>query len=226
MKKLLFTIIFITSISHSQNKFIEIEVRDTIRLEASKYEYHIELTESFEYMGLALQDEEYDLSFIKENKKMKLFQLKEFLVENNYDFKSFNDNNYKLNNNPYFTSNGYKITLNSLDEVSSLVTKLKKFDFINGNIANVTFIDNDASERKLFEKLISKAKKKAQMIAEISGQKIGNIIQFTEVKEIDDFTFNFMDIYLTSQSTRDWNFNDNFIFGEKSKAIIVKFETE
>ncbi|WP_299335009.1 SIMPL domain-containing protein [uncultured Psychroserpens sp.] len=223
---LLITIILISSLSHSQNEFIEIEVRDSIRLQTLEFEYHVEVTESVEIFDMGSDGMTYDPYIKKENRKRKLSQLKDFLSRNNYDFKALNEESYSINNSPYAYSSGYGVTLKNISEVETLVNQLKELDYVDGRIGDIKYDDNPDYEKRLFEKLILKAKQKAKMIAELSGQKLGKIIEFTEVKEVDDFTFNLMDIYFTSKKSQSWSMFDNQFFGEKFKTIIVKFRTE
>ena len=225
MKKLLYSIILISSIGYTQTRSIEVEVRDTIRLKALEFEYLIKVQESYNLVE-ENYGENYDPQISKEKNAMKLFQIKEFLANKNYEFKSINEDQYSINNSIYFGNNGYKVVLKSESELKTLVKELRKLDFVNGSLGDIKYEDDENQEEKLLAKLISKARNKANVIAGLSGLKIVRILEFKEIKEIDNFSFNIMDLYLTAQQQGGWNIFDNRIFGEKSKAIVVKFEAD
>lgn len=71
-----------------------------------------------------------------------------------------------------------------------------------------------------------RAEKKAQKIAELSGLRLGEILEFTEVKEIDNLSFSLTNVFVSTQSNRDWNLFYDRLNGQRSKAIVVKFEVK
>jgi len=71
-----------------------------------------------------------------------------------------------------------------------------------------------------------RAEKKAQKIAELSGLRLGEILEFTEVKEIDNLSFSLTNVFVSTQSNRDWNLFYDRLNDQRSKAIVVKFEVK
>ncbi|TCI84997.1 hypothetical protein [Tenacibaculum sp. M341] len=222
MRKGILVITLLVSIfTYSQTGFIEVEVRDSIKLKASKYEYLIEITQNNDY--LYSNDNTDVIATRKKIKEKTVLQKKEieaFLKEKNYKYR-FPENLYLINNNSLFDDKSFVITVFNSSEINKLRTDFKQFDYINIRLIETLYEPKDEgeAEKRLFKKLIKKATEKASMIAALSGLKLGKIIEFKEVKEIDNLTFNIMDVYAMSKR----NNNSTSLVHVDSKAIVVKF---
>ncbi len=225
MKKttLLFTLL-LSTLSFSQQGFIEVEVRDSIKLKVSKFEYLIEIVQNSEDLYANDNINVVDTrNKIKEKTRLQKIELEKFLNKNNYTYR-LPENGYLINNNSLFNDKSFIITLKSKAEINKVRKDFKKFNYINISLKETLFENKLETqleaEKRLFKKLIEKATKKASMIAELSRLKLGKIIEFKEVKEIDNLSFNIMDLYITSQSnlnTKGVNYINNY------KAIVIKF---
>ncbi|MGB3144903.1 MAG: hypothetical protein WBB24_12415, partial [Maribacter sp.] len=80
--------------------------------------------------------------------------------------------------------------------------------------------------KRLFSKILEKAKIKGQMIAGLTGQKLGEIIELKEGKEFENISVNIRDIYLTALQDKNWDVTKNILFGQQWKTLLIKFSTE
>ena len=223
MKRLTILLLFLNAISFAQSKFIEVEVRDTVHREIEELKYLINISDNFESFNFDSNGTE-NYSAVKEDKKTKLAALGTFLSKRGYNFTSGNSDDYSINNSSYASNDRYQVKLKSIEDVEKLMADLKELDYIDGRIGEISFKELPENEQNLFQKLIEKAKLKASLIAQLSDTEIGRIIQVTEVSEIDNFNFNIMDTYFTYVNSAKFSALQGKISGQKSKAIIVRFE--
>lgn len=224
MKTLLSILLLTTSFCFSQTGFIEIEVRDTIRIKPDTFEYHLNVNQSSIMEGS--DSESYDPKATNEKLKVKLKELETFLTKKAYDFKPMYNSTYELNNNSYFSKNGYVVTFASSKGLQKLMNDLKALDYVKGSLGEFHYTNQEKAEESLFKKLLEKARKKAMTIAKLSDLSLGKIIEFREAKEVDNLTFSMLDMYAVTQFNKKWGSAKNELFGQKSKAIIVKFLAE
>ena len=223
MKKIFFVFLFTATFGFSQSGFIEVEVRDTIRLNPSKICYNITINRSDLYQPEA--GKTYDPVEAKNKTNSKLDEIKKFLESYNYTFNKIGESNYQINNSLSSWKNGFVVTASNVKELEKLSRGLKQFDFIDATISKVDRIENSYSDERLFEKLINKAKLKAKTIAQISNLNVGKIIEVKEVKEIDNMNFSVLDMIITSKGSSSFDDTTKF-YGVRSKALIVKFLAE
>jgi hypothetical protein len=195
------------------NKFIQVEVQDSIHLEkASSYDYLISIDKDI----FPDNDTVYSINNIKEIKiygsdykktkiaiekifKLRKLDYKYILYSSNSPYKLWYKDNYLVN----VPSN--KNLVNDFENELSQIKTIEQY-----RVINVHYKDEDKVEEILFEKLLKNAKKKASMIAELSGVKLGKII------EINEDTSNYI------IQRRHYLFSNYY----KVRAIKVKFSTE
>lgn len=224
MKKILYLVLLVTTFGFGQNGFIEIEVKDSIRVKPIKLEYNVQINDSkflkYDEKGGVNQDS----TKIKMSEKYKELEL--FLKSKKYNIRPLNNSNYQIHNYIGFWKYGYAVILENSEDLQKLTSELKILDYITGSLGDVEYEESELLEKRLFNKILIKAKNKATMIAELSGLKLGRIIEFKESKEIDDININIMDIYINASHGRKLNMNKNIIFGQKWKTVVIKFKTE
>ncbi len=221
MKQLIYCIFFVTTFTFGQDGFIEIEVRDSINLQPSTFDYTVKINDTNFYNYEA--EEEYNPESNKQKMVDKTDELRYLLTKKGYEFKALSDSSYEIISNPYINNYGFVLNLKSKEELEKLTKDLKVLDFVQGSVSNVVYKNEVDSEARLFKKLIEKAKTKAQMIANLSEMKLGKIMEFKEVKEIDNMSYSLMDLYYMSQERLTQNSIDDDFYGKKYKTIIVKF---
>ncbi len=80
--------------------------------------------------------------------------------------------------------------------------------------------------KKISYKNFKESRRKASMIAELAGLKLGRIIEFKEATGINNLDINIKDIYFAMAQNRLWDVNKNNLFGYKCKTVIIKFQTQ
>ena len=228
MKKILFVFTFLISISSfCQEKFIEVEVQDTITLKPIKFEYIISINSPQEVFD---EEGNYNRDIIKNYREEKKVELKKLLKSKKYDFEVTEDSNFEINSDyVYFVPNDdFTVTVNSLERFKKLRDQLKVLGYISARVGNVEYEgeSNKEFERKLLKKLIDEAKDKAGYIASLSGLKLGDIVEVKEVKEIDGFSFNMMSLLSAIPTKSLTSFQEENFKGSLFKAMVVKFAVE
>ena len=221
--KLLILFFYIgTLLNFGQNKFIEVEVRDTIKLKPLKYLYNVKVENS----GLINYDEK-NFDYKKSQKIIDSISkdLKVELTKLGYKPMSTNDMNFDVGGYSNIGSEGYMIELENTSQIDKLRNEIKNISYASGHLLDTIYQNRELFTLKIFEKLTKKAKEKAKMIAQFSGIKLGRIIEYREVKEIDNLSFNLMELIIKSQSRLGWSsIIPNDSKGVFSKAIVAKFE--
>ncbi len=207
----------------SQTGFIEVEVRDTIKLKTSKLEYLIEIPQNQDYIYDNNENNVVETrKKIREKTRQQVTEIEQFLKEKSYDYR-LPENGYLINNNSFFQTKSFIVTLKNKNEINKVRKDFEKFDYVNISFRKTLFESNSETEieKRLFKKLIDKARRKASMIAQLSDLKLGKIIEFKEVEEIDNLNFNFMDFYILSK--KNPQNSSQVIYSSTQKAIVVKF---
>jgi len=215
MKKLLFALLFANACL-SQG-FIEVEVRDTLMLKPQSYQYKISVNDvpnaapapapDMDSIVASAQESVYDADYLSD----RISGLEKFLKKNRYDF--IKSRNYTVTD--YYHGNqtvaNYLVKLKSSKNLDELVDAIDKMYGISGMLIEITYDTSDATEAKLTQKIISKAKAKAEFIASQTNQKLGPVIEFRE----QHFNVPFRKIPSTQT-----------VMSEISKTVIVKFKTD
>lgn len=228
MKKILVVFALLVSFnSFCQEKFIEVEVRDTITLKPIKFEYIISINSP---QGVFDEEGNYNQDFVENYREEKKAEFKKLFKSKKYDFEVTEDSNFEINSNyvPLVPDDDFTVTVYSLEELEKLRDELKVLDYISTRVGNIQYEgENDKEfERKLLKKLIDEAKDKAGYIASLSGLKLGNIVEVKEVKEIDGFSFNMMSLLSTIPTRSLTSFHDDNFQDSLFKAMVVKFAVE
>lgn len=220
MKKRIFSgILFLSSLCYAQNGFIEVEVKDTIRSKVLKYEYALEILNIPNEVNFVQTGSKTKKERIAEKNKELKEKIEDILKKGKYIYRK--PVNYNSLVNSYnFSDKAFIITINNEEELHKTYDLFKDFESVNISLEETFFKDEKDSEKRLFKKLLQKAKNKAIMIAELSDLKLGKILEVKEVKEIDNLTFNIMDFYINSNMNKS---SSKSFFTNQSKAIVVKF---
>lgn len=222
MKNLFYLVLFISSLGFSQTGYIEIEVRDSIKLKPISLEYNIQIDDSkFIVYNNEKEVNQYSTK-IKVTEKCN--ELKSFLKAKNYKIHPLSNNKYQIHNYLGFWKNGYVVTLEKPEGLQKLTSELKSIDYISGSIGEIEYEENEIVEKRLLSKIIEKGKTKAKIIADLSGLKLGKLIEFKEGKELDELNLNFLDITVNRISKQqELIMSKNGLFGQKWKTVTLKF---
>lgn len=228
MKKLSFiALLLISFTAFSQNGFIEIEVIDSVQIKATSFEYVVALEEDYDvYVEDAEADENINEMKAKNQDKIRLTTLENFLKNNKYTYVSLSDSSYEVNgrNNLFrMSSNGFKVTLSSVDALKKFASEIREMTKVTGTISKINYDTKSVQEEELFKKLIEKGKTKAQSLAKLSNLTLGKIIEIREVKEVENANFNFMDMIMKLDKKRNFGMASDIQNSNHTKALVIKF---
>jgi len=231
---LAFALFTLSLTTYSQNGFIEIEVKDSVKLKATSIEYIVSLEEDYDLYAV---DEEEVVEDVKSNElktkaaqKIKLNNVETFLKNQKYKYVSLADSSFETNNKTklLFNSNdlGFSVTVSSVEELKKLSGEIKKMDGISGTIGTVKYEDQSVYNDQLIKSIIEKSKSKAQNIAKFANLTLGKIIEIREIKEVDNASYNFFEMIMKLQTKNKFNMYSNSFDHNYVKAMIVKFKAE
>ncbi len=224
MKKIICLFLLITNFGFGQSGFIEIEIKDSVRIKPINFEYNVQISESkftsYNVKGVVGKDS----AKIKMQEKYKELEL--FLENKKYKIRPLNNSEFQIHNYAGFWKLGFAVELQTSKELEKLTTELKTLDFIAGSVGEIEYGDSELYEKRLFSKVLEKAKRKGQMIAGLTGQKLGRIIELREGKEAENISVNIRDVYLSALQQKNWDVNKNVLFGQEWKTVIIKFSAE
>lgn len=231
MKKLLcaFGLLFGLS-AFAQTGFIEVEVRDTVQIKSVSFIYNIRIGDGWSiYPTLSAEavpaaDVEYDVKEMQAEYDKKCKDLERLLTKKGYTFQLLFDERFTISD-ALDTDKGFSVSLKSMADLTKLKKDLEGLDYISANVGDIDYGAETLYEKRLFEKLIAKARKKAETIASISGQKVVRIAEVKESKETDNVSYNIANTYFAMANNKLFSKKGN-LYGTVSKGVIIKFETK
>lgn len=229
MKKLLFLLTLLTSLSiYSQNKFIEIEVNDTILLKPISFEVAISIKEESPYGGIYNEDE--DSSELKADsfKKNKVAEIEKLLKSKNYKFSSGNSGDSFMGISLKNDNQGFIVNISSVGELKKLETDIKSIDKVETNILKTIYEDGTKYDDLLYKKIFAKAKNKANIITTNSNLILGSIYEIRDnsvvasANPMEDYTKLMTEMMSKMQNKSGLNPEKK----EYKKSYIFKFEVK
>lgn len=219
MKNIIIAITLLLSFaSFAQNKFIEVQVTDTITLKPLSYRCDVYGSYS-DTMSIAIDYDKYDPAAEQKKEKDKFKDLKKFLEKKKYKVNLFEEAGNSLGNTAYYSGNGLTVIANNETEVQKLRELLTTKE-VEMYASPYKYADEQKSEDLLIKKLMDKAKVKAASMALHSGLKVGKII---EVKE--DSANNLSSSANYYRDTYGMGNYDPYT-SSMVKSIVVKFSAE
>lgn len=213
--------------------FIEITVEDTMKLKAINIKYLIsESPYSTNYT--------YDANDTKkeENKRAPqsvLGDIEKILKTNKYNYSKYTETkNYKISSSEDYgydyglTKNGnpgWLVEVKTTQELEDLYNLLKDQKGITGKIIDVQMESKDTYLELSMTRLYNKAKKEAELLASLTGLKLGKVISVSELTSNNSYSM--MDWYKDILSFGKY---DEGLFGKDltsvySRKLTFKFET-
>jgi hypothetical protein len=227
MKKLtLIALFFISAISVAQNKFIEVEVTDTIALKPLDFQFNVYVNNEVEVLSYN-EDEEYDPKAELEKNKKKLQDIKKMLENKKYKISALNESKPNLFDKKRSGRNGegFTVLVSGQAEMQKLKDLIDTQPDAKALITVTKYADEQNAEDQLIKKLMDKAKTRVAVIGLNSGLKPGRILEVKEGKQGSDF--NIGDFY--SQIAKlgaMFGENTGNYMGSLSKTFVVKFAAE
>ncbi len=226
MKNFLVAALMLCSVvSFAQNKFIEVEVTDTITLKPLTFQCSIYLkSDIYDVMvdsAAVAYDDDYNPMAEQEKQKNKLQDVKRKLEAKKYKVLPLEQNGQNMLGRSIYgqPESGWMVMLNSEADVVKLKELVKNDAYVEVSV--LKYADEAKAEEQLIKKLVDKAKAKAVIIASYSGLKSGKILEVREGKRGGELETFMLEVMKTRNSSRSSGYN-----GSLAKTFIVKFAAE
>ena len=217
---LLTLILFGFGATFAQEKFIEVMVKDTVSLKPISYEYQISSGLKFEY--------DYENPNSKNEFSEKLKQSEEKIISLLEKWKY----DYRLSGNPEvsFTKeltdkNNFMVKIKDSVQKEEFKKRMKQ-EGINFYITEVIYENKETKVKEIYTRLLIKAKERAQLIADLSGRKLGEIIEISESKSEFGVITSFIENFAYSRSYGGSSTSFQFNAGVLEKSILVKYSVK
>ncbi|MFS4455475.1 SIMPL domain-containing protein [Maribacter sp. 2304DJ31-5] len=214
------TLLLLSGAVFSQEKFIEVMVKDTITLKPISYEFEVSSGLKFRY--------DYENPNSESEFSGKLRKEEDRITDNlkkwGYEF--------RLSGNPEAS-----FTMDPTDK-RNFIVKIKdsiqkeefknrmKTEGINFYMSNIKYEDRESKTEEIYKRLLRKARERAELIAELSGKKVGDIIEISESKSEFSIISSFIENFAYSRSYGGSSTSFKFNAGVLEKSILVKYEAE
>lgn len=232
MKKLSLTLLLLYGLcGFAQTGFIEVEVTDTVWMKPVSFDYNVVLNHDISDMyspyvadSTSVDMGNYNPEAAEAGSDKTVADLKAFLSKKGYATKPIENQGPNI-----FTSNrdaeGFVVTVTSTEKLEALKAEVKELGYAEGSMGAVNYGDSSAYDARIYKKLIEAARKKAGVIAGLSGQKLGKVIEVKEPSTTPDGVMEYMvQLRLAMGSAEKLNRGaDNNLYGEMSKTLMVKF---
>ncbi|WP_111309166.1 hypothetical protein [Confluentibacter sediminis] len=219
MKKPFLLLLFISTLGFSQEKFIEVLVKDTIVLKPISFEYTIKSDIGFDFEETNRKNR---TDLIKESDKKVL----DFLNNGNYKFEEIQMNTL-LAGLMASQPKSYTVFIPDLNSKERFIESIEKTGGLEYFLTNTNYEQNELTEERIYLKLLEKADQRAQLLGKVKNLKIGDIIEISETKASETVFSNFMGKLMErGDSALDVTttfLNDN---GVLRKSISVKYKVE
>jgi|GEM_PF-2092647 len=247
MKNIFFiTILFISLVSFGQNKFIEVEVTDTISLQPLRFQCNLYL-DTYSYDDVVVEVEPvsidgaadatpaeavvaednydaYDPLAAEEKAKNKLQMFKMLLESNKFRVEPLNESKTKFSERRGSTTYGYTIIVSSDQELQRLRNLVANRVDVTASVVVLEYADELKAEEQLIKKLINKAKVRATAIGANSGLKVGKILEVKEGKRSSEISVS--ELYTQILKMGNYGQENNDLGGSITKTFVVKFAAE
>ncbi|MEB8330232.1 hypothetical protein OO009_12780 [Flavobacteriaceae bacterium KMM 6897] len=206
--------------SLAQDKFIEVMVNDTISLKPLSYEFQVTSGLKFEY--------DYENPNTKDEFSEKLRQSEEkidsLLEKLGYEFRLSGNPEANITMEPTDKKN-FMVKIKDSVQKEDFKTRMKQ-EGINFYMTDVKYENKDMKIREIYIRLLKKAKERAELIGELSGRKVGEIIQISESKSEFGIISSFIENFSYSRSYGGTSTSFSFNKGVIEKSILVKYSVK
>ena len=215
---LLFSVISHPTLSQNE-RYIEVTVSDTVSLKVSMIYFMVEFGGSVEFMGVKVRkpnDEGDSIPTIE--------QFRELMDKHQFKY-SIPDIGESAENivedNPSFL---FEFKTN--DELIQLKRLIKPFNGISGRIDKIIYEDLEKYEYDLYKRLYKKARRKADMLASISGNHTGKVLSISDLKGSGDSLNDLMGMYRQVFRNLPASFGIDQTVSDKEEvfSLVYKFE--
>ncbi|WP_211061362.1 hypothetical protein [Aquimarina sp. MMG015] len=101
-----------------------------------------------------------------------------------------------------------------------------KLENINFYMTNIKYENKETKTRKIYMRLLKKARKRAELIAELSDYKVEDVIEISESKSEFSIISSFIENFAYSRSNGATATSFKFNSGTLEKSILVKYSVQ
>ncbi|MFP9114707.1 hypothetical protein ACLI1A_12260 [Flavobacterium sp. RHBU_3] len=212
MRKILFALMIISGIAgFAQERFIEVQVADTIMMKPVGIKYLVYVIEDEN----TVQDE-YAYKANEQTRKQKEIVLKDYLSKKGYKPQPADENSAPFG--AVLTRlEGFVVTLKNQAEADKFVDEVNKLGYAGAIKSGTLYGDEAAYDSALIKKLLDKALKRAEVIATVSGMKLGRQLSIKQGDEAGGIAS-----IVRYSNARDKLGNG----GIKSETLTVRYEVQ
>ena len=233
MKLSAFTILFILSFFTekvlAQQRFIEVSAADTIVLKPVKFTCRVSLNSTSNYgydYNPSMRMDTGSTTVMgmskPEKNKTSVTQVMNLLKNAGYHYTVGEESNYATygyNNN---NDSNILVTVLSADEVKKLFHLLKTLSDVSSSISHIDYETAPAAQNTWYKSLYEKAKASATLLAQASGNTLGQLISVEEDKNLVSQAVE--EIRKTEEEIGKVNFYRTDFKKELYKRMLFKFE--
>lgn len=203
--------------SSAQEKFIEVMVKDTVSLRPISYEFQVSSGLKFEY------DHENPNAKNEFSEKLKQSEQKIVALLKKWAY------DYRLGGNPEANfkrdltdKTYYLVKIKDSVQKEAFKTRMKQ-EGAEFYMTEIKYEDKETKVREIYTQLLKKARERAELIAELSNRKIGEIIEISESKSEFSIISSFIENFSYSRSNGGSSASFQFNNGVLEKSILVKY---
>jgi hypothetical protein len=233
-KSILFALLFISTGTFAQNKFIEVEVTDTIALKPLSYKCDL-FIDTYDYdmvvEATPVDDnstnvvaDEYDPLAAEEKAKNKIEGLKKTLESKKFKVLPLDESGIGVMGKRSYDQKGFTVIANSTAELQSVKEILEPRHEVTASVSVLKYADEQKTEEILIKRILDKAKARAAVIGANSGLKPGRIIEVKEGKPSGEQSV--MDMYSQILKMGGYGQGVDTTAPTMSKTFVVKFIAE
>lgn len=227
MKKLIhIALLLISFTAFAQNKFIEVEVTDTITLKPISFQVNLVVDDVPTVQAYELEDNVAVELAGAEDLNNKQEELKKLLVSKKYTVKPLDESKMNIFERRFSNNSlGYSVPVSSLVEAEKLKELVKNMAYVKTTVSVLKYEDEQVAEELLIKRLMDKAKRRAMVIGANTGLKAGKVLEVKEGQPKDAMG-GMMEFYEQIAKMGAMGKDTGNYTGSLSKTLVVKFAAE
>jgi hypothetical protein len=203
--KHLFHLLIVSLVSFSataQQNYIELSVSETVQLKATEFTYEVSVGElsAYDMMMDGAYDREYDELEVDEDEieapKPTAKEILAKLTKANFSCEISDEKSYNVTSKDAEPT--IMVTVTTIKELNRLRDFIQELDGVTGKIADTKFEAPSIYYDDAYPRLMAMAKKRADLLASVSGKKAGGVIQVSEGKLSNSSSGDVWGDYMTS----------------------------
>lgn len=167
-----------TAFAQQQN-FVELTIADSLHIEADEIIYRIKAERDWETVDSTYIDSSVNQPVAHTQKPDALLQVRQIITEMGIDT-VVNSDVIIVSNARYRRDAFITMKFISAEKFRKFVKRIAPLENILGVITRVASAREPEETKRLFQRIVQKAKQQAAALAQISGKKLGNIVSIQE----------------------------------------------